>query len=257
MLIGLAILGASALGIAADGPAARDTRCYEMRIYYAAPGKTEAMHARFRDHTVKLFAKHGMNSLGYWVPLEEKDGPANQLIYVLVHPSREAAQKAWKEFMADPDWQAAYKASEVNGRLVEKIEVKWLTATDYSPAIKPAVAGEARVFELRTYVASPGNLGHLNARFRDHTVKLFEKHGVRNVAYWTPAAGEPGADDTLIYIVTHKSREAAAESFKAFGADPAWQAARKASEEKAGGSLTVKDGVKSAFLKATDYSPMK
>lgn len=247
-----ALVAASTLALAAQP----DTRLYEMRIYYAAPGKLADLEKRFRDHTVKLFAKHGMENLGYWIPMDEKDGSTNTLIYVLAYPSREAREKSWKAFGADPDWQAAYKASEVNGKIVEKAEVKFMVATDYSPAIAPKVAPE-RVFELRTYTASEGNLANLNARFRDHTVKLFEKHGIENVAYWTLAPKEKDADKMLIYIVSHASREAAAASFKAFGADPAWQAARKTSEEKAGGSLTAKDGVKSVFMKATDYSPTR
>lgn len=249
----LVALAAGAWNLAA----ASDTRCYEMRTYYAAPGKFNDLHARFRNHTTKLFEKHGMVNLGYWVPMDEKDGAANKLIYILAYPSREAREQSWKAFMADPDWQAAQKASEVNGKLVEKAEQRFLQATDYSPGIKAVVAGEPRVFELRTYTASPGNLGALNARFRDHTLKLFEQHGIKNIAYWTPAANEPGAADTLVYIVAHKSREAAASSFKEFGADPAWQKARKESEDKAGGSLTAKDGVKSVFMTATDYSAMK
>lgn len=249
-LLCLAALTAAGAALAADA----DTRCYELRTYYAAPGKFNDLHARFRNHTVKLFEKHGMVNLGYWVPMDEKDGSANKLVYILAYPSREAREASWKAFMADPDWQAAYKASEVNGKLVEKAEQLFLKATDYSPAIKPAVATDPRVFELRTYTASPGNLGNLNARFRDHTLKLFEQHGIANVAYWTPADGEKGANDTLIYIVAHKSRDAAAASFKAFGADPAWQQARKDSETKAGGPLTVQGGVKSMFMTATDYS---
>lgn len=246
------LLAANTLAIAAQP----DTRLYEMRVYYAAPGKLADLEKRFRDHTVKLFAKHGIENLGYWIPTDEKDGSANTLIYVLAYPSREAREKSWKAFGADPDWQAAYKASEVNGKLVEKADVKFMVATDYSPAIAPKVAPE-RVFELRTYTASEGNLAHLNARFRDHTRQLFEKHGIQNVAYWNLAPTEKDADKMLIYIISHASREAAAASFDAFRADPAWLAARKASEEKAGGSLTAKDGVKSVFLKATDYSPTK
>lgn len=235
---------------------AADTRLFEMRTYYAAPGKTEAMHARFRQHAGRLLERHGMRPLGYWTPVDEKDG-ANKLVWVVVHPSREARENAWKAFMADPEWQAVYKSTEANGKLVEKVEVAFLTATDYSPV--PAVPGEGgpRVFELRTYTAAPGRLDALNARFRDHTVKLFEKHGIHNLVYWTPAAGEKGADDTLVYFVTHASKEAAAESFKKFGADPAWQQARKESEEKAGGSLTAPNGVKSVFFQATDYSPLQ
>jgi hypothetical protein len=233
---------------------AADTRCYEMRTYYAAPGKLDELHARFRDHTCKLFEKHGMVNIGYWVPL---DNPDNKLIYILAYPSREAREKSWKEFMADPDWQAAQKASEVNGKLVTKADQAFMTATDYSPEIKPTKASEPRAFELRTYTASPGNLKALDARFRDHTIKLFSKHGMENIAYWHLMSDQKGAEDTLVYLLAHKSREAAGASFKAFGADPDWMAARKASEEKAGGSLTVQGGVKSVFVKPTDYSQTK
>src|SRR5262249_34335631 len=131
-----------------------------------------------------------------------------------------------------------------------------LSATDYSPAIEPHGAGK-HVFELRVYTASEGNLERLNARFREHTCKLFEKHGMTNVGYWVPLKDQKGADNTLIYLLAHRSVDAAKASFDAFRKDPDWIAARKASEEKAGGSLTVKDGVKSTFLNATDYSPSK
>src|SRR5947207_4535214 len=238
--------------LAADKP--QESRCYELRTYYAAPGKLEELHARFRDHTCKLFEKHGMVNVGYWVPL---DNPENKLIYVLAYPSREAREKSWKEFMADPDWQAAHKASEVNGKLVNKVESSFLSATDYSPEIKAAKGSEPRTFELRTYTASPGNLAALDSRFRDHTIKLFSKHGMENVAYWHLMPDQNDADKTLVYLLAHKSRESAAASFKAFGADPDWVAARKASEEKAGGPLTIQGGVKSVFLAPTDYSQTK
>jgi hypothetical protein len=236
------------IAMAAD----KDTRSYEMRTYYAAPGKLDELHARFRNHTLKIFEKHGMVNIGYWVPLEN---PENKLIYILAYPSREAADQSWKAFRADPDWQAAQKASEANGKLVARVESVFLSATDYSPGIKPSKASEERAFELRTYTAAPGKLDALNARFRDHTVALFKKHGMENVGYWVPMKGEKGADDTLIYVLAHKSKEAAGASFKAFGADPAWTTARKASE--ANGALTAPQGVKSVFMKPVDYSPMK
>ena len=123
-----------------------------------------------------------------------------------------------------------------------------------------AVAGDQSdgVYELRVYTAAKGKLDALHARFRDHTLKLFEKHGMTNVGYWTPVKGQRGKnDDTLIYLLAHKSEDAAKASWAAFRADPDWVAARRGSEEKAGGSLTVPDGVKSEFLKPTDYSPLK
>jgi hypothetical protein len=236
-----------------------DSRLFEMRVYYAAEGKLDALNARFRDHTLKLFAKHGMTSLGYFVPTKN---PENKLIYFLAYPSREARDASWKAFQADPDWKAAQKASEANGRLLTKGESAFLTATDYSALAQAKTYGQG-VFELRTYTTEAGRLPDLNARFRDHTLKLFEKHGMTNVCYWNLAADQKGAksalvaSNTLIYLLTHKSEEAAKASFDAFRADPAWVAAKEASEKKAGGSLTIKDGVKSEFLVPTDYSPVK
>ncbi len=230
-----------------------DSRVFELRVYYAADGKLDALNARFRDHTTKLFEKHGMTNIGYWMPLEN---PERKLYYFLAYPSREAREKSWQAFSADPDWKKAYKASEVNGKLVDKVEVSFLQATDYSPSIKPSEAG-SRVFELRTYTTTPGNLEALHARFRNHTTKLFERHGMTNVAYWALMNDQPGADNTLIYILAHASPEAAKASFDAFRKDPEWIAARAASEEKAGGSLTTPDGVKSLFMQATDYSPIR
>jgi hypothetical protein len=232
--------------------AAQEIGIYELRTYYAAPGKLDDLNARFRDHTMKLFSQHGMMNLGYWVPINNTN---NQLIYLLGYPDRDSARKSWKAFGSDPEWQKVVKASEANGKLVAKAESIYLKATDYSPTIRNSVEPGGRVFELRTYKATPGNLEDLHARFRNHTLKLFSKHGMSHYGYWTPVDREKGADDTLIYILAHKSQEAAQESFKAFRADPDWMAVRKASEEKAGGSLTVK--VESLFMKPTDYSPTK
>ena len=241
---------ATALSASAAEP---DTRCFEMRTYFAAPGKLDDLLARFRDHTVKLFEKHGMTNVGYWVPAENTD---NKLVYVLAFPSHEARDKSFKEFGADPDWQTARKASEEKGKLVTKVVSVFLSATDFSPAVQPSVAAP-RVFELRTYTTTAGNLDRLKARFRDHTVALFTKHGMTNLFYWTPMAGQAGAENTLVYMLAHKDAGAAKVSFGAFRADPAWIAAKDASEKDGGGSLTVPDGVKSEFLKATDFSPTK
>jgi hypothetical protein len=235
----------------------KNTRCYEMRTYHAAPGKLEDLHNRFRRHSLRLFEKHAITSIGYWVPMDREGKPENKLIFLLSYPSREAREKSWKTFMDDPEWQAAFKASEANGPLVTKVENPYLAATDYSPEINPSVADEPRAFELRIYKTAPGKLDDLHARFRNHTLKLFGKHGMTQLGYWTPMDKTDGADDTLIYILAHKSREGAAASFRAFREDPDWIAARKASEEKAGGSLTVPDGVKSTFMTPTDYSPTK
>jgi hypothetical protein len=112
---------------------AKDTRAFEMRTYYAASGKLEALNARFRDHTCRLFTKHGMEIIGFWIPTDKEKGAANTLVYLLAHKSREAAKQSWANFGKDPEWQKAHAESEVNGKLVEKVEWVFLGATDYSP----------------------------------------------------------------------------------------------------------------------------
>lgn len=242
-------------GFAAPESQAGDTRCYELRIYHTAPGKLDDLHQRFRNHTLRLFEKHGIRSVGYWVPLQNSED--TRLFFLLSYPSREAREASWKAFSADPEWQAAYKASEAKGPLVVKAENFFLGTTDYSPAVKTGISKDRRVFEFRDYTTTPGNLERLNARFRNHTVKLFAKHGMKNWGYWTPMAGEPGADNRLVYLLSHASTDAAQNSFAGFRDDPKWKAAREASEKEAGGSLTAPGGVKSTFLVATDYSPTR
>ncbi len=110
----------------------KDGKCYELRTYIAAPGKLEDLHKRFRDHTMKLFKKHGMEVVGFWGPTDKEKGSENTLVYVLAFPSREARDKAWKAFGADPDWQKARAESEKNGKLTDKVDSIILSATDYS-----------------------------------------------------------------------------------------------------------------------------
>ena len=110
----------------------KDGKFYEMRIYHAAPGKLEDLHKRFRDHTIALFKKHGMEIVSFWGPTDKEDGSETKLIYVLGYPSREARDASWKAFGADPDWVKARTASEVNGKLVDKVESVYMLSTDYS-----------------------------------------------------------------------------------------------------------------------------
>ena len=114
--------------------AAPDGRVFEMRKYYALPGRLDALNARFRNHTTKLFEKHGMENIGYWMPTEGAEA-GRVLVYLLAYPSREGKDAAWKGFRDDPEWKRVREASEKDGKIVEKIESTILSATDYS-AIK-------------------------------------------------------------------------------------------------------------------------
>jgi hypothetical protein len=243
----------STAAIAADEKSP-DTRLYELRTYHAQPGKLDALLARFRDHTTKLFEKHGMTNIGYWVPVENKD---NLLIYLLAYPDRKARDASWQKFVADDEWKKAAAASEKDGRLVAKADQLFLTSTAFSPGFGPSSTGPDRLFEMRTYTATSGKLTNLHQRFSGHTLELFRKHGMTNLGYFQLTSDQKAADSTLLYFLAHQDAAAATQSWSAFRADPVWIAAKQASETAAGGSLTVPDGVKSVLLKPTDFSPMK
>jgi NIPSNAP protein len=123
-----------------------------------------------------------------------------------------------------------------------------------SPAVVVAAAAQAqpRIFELRTYTATEGKLANVNARFRDHTRAIFDRHNMTSIGYWTPSEG-PMADTTLIYVLAHPSREEARKNWAAFSADPEWQKVK--AESEAAGKIVAK--AESVFMNATDYSPIK
>ncbi len=109
---------------------------YELRVYHAAPGKLAQLLARFRDHTMKIFERHGMKSVAYWTPVDEAQ-KSNTLIYILQHPSRSAAEANWKSFQDDAEWKSVKAKSEENGKLVEKLDSTFMSLTDFSPRLRP------------------------------------------------------------------------------------------------------------------------
>ncbi len=108
---------------------------YELRVYHAPPGKLPELLARFREHTVKLFERHGMKSVAYWTPVDEP-GKSDTLIYILLHPSREAAAANWKAFQDDPEWKSVRDKSEANGKIVDKVDSTFIALTDFSPPLR-------------------------------------------------------------------------------------------------------------------------
>jgi hypothetical protein len=265
---------------AADGPV------YELRIYTANEGKLPDVLKRFREHTCEIFTRHGIENIGYWTPISKEDGADNTLIYVIRHKSRDAAKENWAAFSKDPEWQKVRAASEENGKLLTKApESIYMTPTDFSPDISKSINAIAltsttasnsggstivgkgtltvggsdslRTFEFRTYHTPEGKLPALLTRFRDHTMKLFEKHGMTNLGYFTPMDTEKGSADTLIYFLAHPSKEQADKNFAAFRADADWVKVKKESEKDGPLTLPQPDGVKSIFMKPTDFSPIK
>ena len=246
-LLPLVLLLASVVGLSAADASAP---VYELRIYTVHPGKMPDMLARFRDHTCALFEKHGMVNIGYWLPVKAED--QLKLHYIVSHASRDAAKASWTAFVNDPEWIKVRDASEAAGKIVAKVDSVYLAMTDYSPAV-PTLTG-SHVYELRTYVCNEGKLDALDARFRNHTLKLFEKHGMTNLPYFHPTDADKGAGKTLIYLLAHDSEDAAKKSFDAFRADPDWIKARTESE-KAGPILVSPPS--SLFLKPVDFSALK
>jgi hypothetical protein len=107
---------------------------YELRVYHAVPGRLPDLLARFRDHTINIFNRHGMESVAYWTPMDDPDKDKT-LIYILRHPSREAAETNWKSFRDDPEWKSVKEKSEANGPLVEKVDSTYMVLTDFSPPV--------------------------------------------------------------------------------------------------------------------------
>jgi hypothetical protein len=237
---------------------AADSKVYELRIYVTNEGKLDALLIRFRDHTCKLFEKHGIENIGYWTPIEEADGSKNTLLYMVAHESREAAISNWQSFGSDPEWKTVRKDSEVAGKILAKApESIFMTTTEYSPPLKITTSDTPRVFEMRTYTTATGKLESLHQRFKTHTISLFTKHGMSHLAYWTPMDEAKGANSKLIYILSHPSQEAGVAAFQAFRKDPLWITAKADSEKNGSLTLPQPDGVKSVYLKAVNFSPIR
>ena len=236
------------LSLAAFGQK-KDARYFEMRTYHCNEGKRPDLIKRFQDHTVRLLEKHGIENIAYFVPTDPSN---NSLTFILAYPDQPSRDVRWNNFANDPEWTAAQQKSEANGKLVAKVEQVFMNmAPDLSSEIKMSRGKGERVFELRTYNCLPGKVENLNARFRDHTRRIFEKHGMTNVVYWFTVEKD-GAQPRLVYLLAHKSEETAKTSFDAFRKDPEWVKARDESE--ASGKIVEKSA--SVFLNALPFSPM-
>ena len=132
MLRTIATLIALTLMATLAGAAEGSGRVFEIRTYTTFEGKLDALQKRFREHTIEIFNRHGMTSIGYWVP-QDQPRSQNTLIYILAHPSREAAKQHWDEFRNDPEWKKVSAESEANGKIVSKVESIFADAADYSP----------------------------------------------------------------------------------------------------------------------------
>jgi hypothetical protein len=179
--------------------------------------------------------------LGFWT---DEIGISNRLTYILTFDSMADREAKWAAFQANPDWQQARSQTEADGPIVAQVVNSFMRLTPYSP--EPRI--DTAVQELRVYDAMPGKLPNLNDRFANHTMKLFEKHGIANVAYWVE---DVGTSNRLVYLLGHPDLGSREKSFAAFQADPDWQKARADSE--ADGALVRAS--QHCILRPTAYSP--
>ena len=227
---------------------------YELRTYKAAPDRMGALQARFREHTLGLFQRHGIENVAYWTTMV--GGPSDELIYLLRYESMAARELAWRGFVADEEWRQVFRKSTeaAGGSLTLSTEARFLTPTNFSPGDHggdPGGEAAPRLFEWRAYTASLDRMGELLRRFRDTTVAKFEEHGATNVGYWLNAVG--GRNDELQYALAYRDMAHREQVWAAFGHDPEWLAVR--AESNKDGNLVAH--LSNSFLAPTDYSPLR
>jgi hypothetical protein len=230
---------------------ARETRVFELRTYYAADGKLEALNARFRDHAVRLFSKHGMTPIGFWTP---EGNPDNKLIFLLAYPSREARDTAWRSLAADPEWVQIRKGTDRNGKLVRFIEEAFLTPTDYSPPVTPTRSDEPRTFELRIGTVRAADAERVHAQLRNGGARDLEDQGLTPVGFFTLDAPRTGPNVTLVSLLARTGEAARPRN----PVDPVLLAViGEPAMKPPSGTITAVEGKKAEILKPTDYSPLR
>ena len=237
------IVGFAAVGTSSAQPvvaAQPEVPVYELRTYTAGNGRLDELHNRFRDHTIRLLEKHGATSVGYWVPTNAD----NKLVFLLSYPSQTARDRSWSTLAADPEWLRVKRSSEMSkGKLVERIESSFLTATDYSPTVRAAREQDTRQFELRTATAVAGHADAFHAKLRGETLPNLERSSTTVLGVWT-VRNQTGSDTTVMYLVARKPESEADSVIVSLGGIGMRRPAPRPD------SSTL-------VLRPTDYSPMK
>jgi hypothetical protein len=214
---------------------------YESRVYYTVPGRLPAINERFAKYTMDFFRQYEIGMLGFW---NDEIGVSNRLTYILSFDSMADREKKWTAFQADPGWHKVRAETEASGPIVAYVVNSFMRLTPYSPQPKMS----SNLQELRIYDAMPGKIQGVHDRFANHTIKLFEKHGMENVAYWSE---DVGTSNRLVYMLSYPDLGAREKSWTAFTADPEWHKARTESE-KDGALVRVSQHY---ILRRTAYSP--
>ena len=259
--LSLLVAAAASAGTASAQPGGdegRPQKLYELRYYLAAPGKIDALHARFRDHTMKLFEKHGMENVIYWNVVEgdktdEKGEAERTLVYIVAHEDKEAHDKSWAAFRGDPEWQKVLAESEKDGKLLaEPPRVILMKETDFSPLDWPP-SDDKRLYELRHYNDGPDRVSFTVERFGSGEDQLFRDAGMETIKFWRATD-----DSAFIYLLSHGDRDQSKASWQKFmTAFRPFMEKYKAEKPQPPADAAPGKGIEARFLVPTDYSPRK
>lgn len=237
----------------------KDGKLYELRFYTTNPGKLEVLQARFRNHTLKLFERHGIENIIYWTVSEgdskSNEDASNMLVYIVAHKNEAAMKASWAAFRADPEWKAVAAKSEENGKILAKPpRAIFMRETDFSADDEPTAGSSnapSRLWELRQYNDGAERVPFTVDRFGSGESEIFTKHGMQTVKFWT--ATDKSA---FIYLLAHRDKAAADESWKGFKSEfPAFM--KKYRDEHPNLPTGRGNGSEVRFLIPTDYSPRK
>jgi hypothetical protein len=259
-LVAVCLIAWAASSLNAQEPEKKG-KLYELRFYVANPGKLSALHDRFRNHTLKLFEKHGIENIIYWdvVKGDKSDGDKaeNTMVYIIAHKDEAARDASWKAFRDDPDWKKAAEESEKDGKLLAQAPVVILMRdVEFSPPDETPNSDaktEPRLFELRQYKDGPERVPYTVDRFGSGEVEVFQKAGMETLKFWRASD-----DSAFIYLLGHKDDAASDASWKAFMKDfPSFLNKYKDSGKGPPETAAKGNGIEVRFLKPTDYSPRK
>lgn len=240
------------IAVAASGAnPPRSDGYFELRVYTVTSNKTDGVLERFRDTVEPVRRKHGIKTVGYWVAPGTTNG--GTFAYLMAAENKDELQRQEKAFGADTQFKEGYAASNrKHGKTVDRIvslplAVDETAKFDFAPGAKP------RAFDLRIYSVLPGKLEAFRARWRDHAVPIYERHGLHSVGWWVAEKKDAAGHEQFVVLLAGESLDAIQKSITAFHADPEWQRVEKETEKDG----RLRGGVEAFKMTPADFSSLK
>ncbi len=247
LLIGIALLAGIASLPAAETPA---PNYYELRIYDVTSNKLDGVVERFSETVNPVRQKHGIECFGYWT---SRSTNGDKFIYLMAAASKEELQKREEKFGADPDFKAGYaNSNKKHGKTVDKIVLVPLSVAS-EMKLDLTTSKTPRGFDLRIYSVLPGKLDAFRDRWRDHAVRIYERHGLHSIGWWVAEKTDAQGNDRFIVLLAGGSFDTIQKSISEFHKDVEWQGIEKETEKDG----KLRSGVEAFKMKAADFSPIK